>query len=644
MKVVIIGGGIAGLTLGILLQRRKIEVVINEKWNGIQDKGHAFLMSDDGYSILKNFIPYSKEELLSKKVNRFSLKRKDQEELIKIQLNGWHCMKRKNLISFLNASLDKDILQTGRSFSHFIFEKEKAIAAVFENGDVEYGDVFIGADGSASSVRDAIFGKVNFSNTEVKEVVGISAIQSLASQDASVFQKYQSKSKGLAFGFIPVSSDEVVWFMQYDATFSDGSEELSPQHLSSFCKEILKEFPCEVKDILEANDFSKSYVWKTRDFDVLPSFHQNNIALIGDAAHLALPFTSAGTTNAILDANVLALLFEQFNDFEIIFTKYYNNRALPLASQIEQGRELKKLFLNPKMHSERGYILPLISDQKEHNVTEVIKPLKVLYFTDPICSTCWVIQPILRKLKLEYDEYLDIDYHMGGLLPSWIEYDKGIIKNPMDAAIHWEEVSKKYDIPLDGDIWIEDPLHSSFPPSIAFKAAQLQNKGKAIVFLRRLKEMAFVEKKNITRWELIEEAALGCGLDTAILKKDIAGKGKDMFQEDLRLTKENKITTFPTFLFLDGDETRFTLKGIQAYSKFEEIIHQLIPHAVKKEKTILAIELFEKFNIMTTNEFAFLYEVSNEISELILSELFEKGFLKKIKNKNGLLWIHKQDD
>jgi len=37
--------------------------------------------------------------------------------------------------------------------------------------------------------------------------------------------------------------------------------------------------------------------------------------------------------------------------------------------------------------------------------TEVLsgqtKPVKIIYFTDPICSSCWGIEPQLRKLKLE---------------------------------------------------------------------------------------------------------------------------------------------------------------------------------------------------------------------------------------------------
>jgi 2-polyprenyl-6-methoxyphenol hydroxylase-like FAD-dependent oxidoreductase len=44
----------------------------------------------------------------------------------------------------------------------------------FENGETEYGDIFIGADGSNSKVRESLFGKVNFTPVAVHEIVGIS--------------------------------------------------------------------------------------------------------------------------------------------------------------------------------------------------------------------------------------------------------------------------------------------------------------------------------------------------------------------------------------------------------------------------------------------------------------------------------------
>lgn len=70
---------------------------------------------------------------------------------------------------------------------------------------------------------------------------------------------------------------------------------------------------------------------------------------------------------------------------------------------------------------------------------------------------------------------------------------------PSDVAQHWDEVSLHYDMPIDGDLWLEDPLDSSYPPSIAFKAVQMQDQEKAILFLREIREMVFLQKKNIAR-------------------------------------------------------------------------------------------------------------------------------------------------
>ena len=123
-------------------------------------------------------------------------------------------------------------------------------------------------------------------------------------------------------------------------------------------------------------------------------------------------------------------------------------------------------------------------------------PVKIIYFTDPICSSCWGVEPQLRKLKLEYSEFFDIEYHMGGLLPSWDIYNSGAISKPSDVAHHWDEVSRYYEMPIDGDVWLEDPLPSSYPPSIAFKAAQAQDKVKAVAFMRNLREKLFLQKKE----------------------------------------------------------------------------------------------------------------------------------------------------
>ena len=639
MKIVIIGGGIAGLSLGIQLRSRNYEVVINERNNGAAMIGHAFLMHTDGLSILKELHTNEQVSLPGTPTHSFSLRRPDGNEIKHVKLDSWHCLKRVDLIQFLLQQLPADIIKGGRTFSHFLYEDSKAIAAVFTNGAIEYGDIFVGSDGGNSKVREQILGKVNFTPVEVKEIVGISA-NSYKKVDGSLnaLIKFQNNHNGLAFGMIPASDTDYVWFMQFDPTLYNIPYS-TPEELKSFCLELLKGFPPEVAGMLEGNDFNTSYVWNTRDFDLLTTFHKDNVVLIGDAAHLALPFTSAGTTNALIDAKTLALCINYCENIEDAFNKYYNIRSIEISKHIQLGRELKELFLNPVNLNDDDIKVPLIPTKEDSSIADSNKPIQVLYFTDPICSTCWVIQPILRKLTLEYGKYINIEYRVGGLLPSWEQYNKGIIKQPSDAAKHWEEVCMKHDMPLDGDIWMEDPLSSSYPPSIAFKAAQMQDTDKAILFLRRIKEMVFLEKKNIVKWENLEKAAFEFGLDSARLHRDFNGKAKELFLHDLQMAEELEVTGFPTLFFNGKNNDKFTLRGYQNYDYVEDIIHKLMPDVQKESINTNPELLFAQFSTMTSKEFGFLSNLSCEEATKILSNLHSQGLLDKYESKNGVIWI-----
>jgi 2-polyprenyl-6-methoxyphenol hydroxylase-like FAD-dependent oxidoreductase len=90
------------------------------------------------------------------------------------------------------------------------------------------------------------------------------------------------------------------------------------------------------------------------------------VALIGDAAHVALPFTSAGTTNALLDANKMAeLLINKHSTFEDTCHAFYEARSKQLKEHIELGREIKRNFLNVS----EEVTLPLITQLKEDRKT-----------------------------------------------------------------------------------------------------------------------------------------------------------------------------------------------------------------------------------------------------------------------------------
>jgi putative protein-disulfide isomerase len=324
----------------------------------------------------------------------------------------------------------------------------------------------------------------------------------------------------------------------------------------------------------------------------------------------------------------------------IIFT-------LGISNAQTQTKKLMKEHTNPLLCDPDTGLCEVPNAKSDSPETAIIasskKPLKVIYFTDPICSSCWGIEPQLRKLKLEYGNLLEVEYRMGGLLPDW-SYNSGGISKPSDVAHHWDEVSVYYDMPIDGDVWLEDPLNSSYPPSIAFKAAQMQDEAKAILFLREIREMVFLQKKNITKWEHLEIAAKNVKLNVEQFKLDYEGEAKERFNEDLKLAKELGVRGFPSLFFMDSAGRKEFVYGTKPYSVFESAINTLLPNAVKVVYDKSWETLFSKYSSLTAKEFSELSGTPRSESEPYLDELTKSGKLEKRSTKNGSIWSFKKTD
>lgn len=281
--------------------------------------------------------------------------------------------------------------------------------------------------------------------------------------------------------------------------------------------------------------------------------------------------------------------------------------------------------------------LPLTEGETAKAEKATTKSIKIMYFTDPICSSCWGIEPQLRRLKLEYGNDVEMEYHMGGLLPDW-SYNSGGISKPSDVAGHWDEVSAYYKMPIDGDVWLEDPLSSSYPPSMAFKAAQIQDEKKAIKFLRTLREMVFLEKKNICKWENIKTAAIANGLNADLLKTDMETKGKIAFESDLKLSRAMGVRGFPTLILTDSNGKTEIIYGFRPYQQFEQSLKKLKSDLNKQAYDQSAEGLFKIHSSLTLQEFMTLSEMSEVESLKALKNMTEKQILSELKTKNGSIW------
>ena len=278
---------------------------------------------------------------------------------------------------------------------------------------------------------------------------------------------------------------------------------------------------------------------------------------------------------------------------------------------------------------------------EEINMNEQHK-VRLIYYTDPICSACWAIEPELKKFKLEYGEYMVIEYKMGGLLPGWDGFNdtgNGISK-PSDVSHHWDEVGIQTGMSIDGDIWLEDPLSSSYPPSIAFKAMQKQGQAKALAFLRYIREMVFLEKKNITKEHFLLRAVEMSGGDTMQFLLDYKNDAvKQIFFDEIQEGRKIGVRGFPTFIFVEKSGSGFKISGMAGYDNYIAALEKAFGEKITPRKIELSeLDLLQQYNYLATKEISVVLGQDKSTTISNLEQLVQRGLIKKEQQKFGLFW------
>jgi hypothetical protein len=151
--------------------------------------------------------------------------------------------------------------------------------------------------------------------------------------------------------------------------------------------------------------------------------------------------------------------------------------------------------------------------------------------------------------------------------------------------------------------------------------------------------MVFMEKKNIIKREYIHEAAYEVGLDAAKMLRDLEGKAQQLFEADIRLSQELEIKVLPTLYFINRNQKQRSLNGYQPYSSFEQILLELAPHIRKRKYDTSPNALFEKFQTLSTREFALLRNESEFESQFILNEMLINNLIREFESPTGSMWI-----
>lgn len=271
------------------------------------------------------------------------------------------------------------------------------------------------------------------------------------------------------------------------------------------------------------------------------------------------------------------------------------------------------------------------------------KPIEIYSFIDPICPECWGLEPIIKKLTIEYGSYFTLRHVIGGKLD--------VVNRetcPSKLANYWEQTANITGMSCDGDVLQEsNSIPSSYRAAVAVKSAELQGKSAGRRFLRVVREQLFLKKKNINRTDVLLECAQTAGLDIEEFKQDLESTGSIKAMKcDHKITSEMGIEGLPSLVLMNIDENKEGIKitGNHPYNIYVKILEELLGYLPAPDHPP-RIEMFmKKHKFVAAKELAVVYDKSRQAVDKEMKKLQLKQTVERVPVKYGTFWKYTGDE
>jgi predicted DsbA family dithiol-disulfide isomerase len=214
-----------------------------------------------------------------------------------------------------------------------------------------------------------------------------------------------------------------------------------------------------------------------------------------------------------------------------------------------------------------------------------------------------------------------------------------------DVAKKWEITANRSGMSCDGDVWYEDPIQTPYIASIAVKAAELQGKASGMRFLRKLREVLFLQKQNITKLDVLIDCAQESGLDVEEFQKDLhSDTAVKAFQCDVKTTQEMEVNQLPSLVFFsDTSDEGIKITGMYPYEVYVHILEELLGELPEKYPLPSLEDFLKKFQFVATKEISEVYNLSSRDVEKEMKKLTLKQVVEKVPVKHGTFWRYNRN-
>ena len=312
MRIIVVGGGIGGLTAALALRQAGFEVDVYEQAPELTQIGGGINMGPNAVRILRRLgLAAGLDREGVRPLFTHQRRWQDGRTLQRARLNPLceelygapHItIHRADLLDVIASGFPAERIHLGHRLVG-VEDKGDRIEARFENGARITADILIGADGINSSVRAALFGE------EAPVFAGCVAYRGLVPTerlaDLGLDTCNQSwVGPGAHLVHYPVSRGRLLNFVGWTEHDEWNREDWTDRATPARALAAFAGWHPQVRRIIGAAD--NCFIWALFDRDPLPRWSVGHATLLGDACHPMYPFMGQGAAQAIEDGAALA--------------------------------------------------------------------------------------------------------------------------------------------------------------------------------------------------------------------------------------------------------------------------------------------------------------------------------------------------